>query len=166
MNLLGLDQFDFRTLWSPWFMLSLILVGAAYLLITGPLRDRFTKSEPVKVGQKILFLTGLFVFYIAKGSPLFLLSHLMFSMSMLSMALAYLLAVPLLILGTPSWLFSLFMERRRIKPIISFLMKPLITLLCFNALFSFYHMPYIHDFIMTNYPVYTAYSVVFLSLRL
>lgn len=162
LSWLGLDYFGFRELWSPVFILCTLAVAALYLYVTGPMRHRFHNSEPVKIEKKALFLFALFMFYIAKGSPLFLLGHMMFSAHMLSMAIAYLIVPPLVLMSLPEWLIRSLFQLKWLKKISSKVLQPLITLFCFNILFSFYHIPVIHDFVMTNYTIHTLYYIALL----
>ncbi|WP_371919043.1 cytochrome c oxidase assembly protein, partial [Pseudomonas sp. 2822-15] len=54
------------------------------------------------------FHLGLLAIYFGFGGPLYVLGHLMLSMHMLSMAIVYLIAPPLILLGLPSWFFEYF----------------------------------------------------------
>lgn len=154
-----LGYFGFVAKWSPYFMLFIVAVAAAYLAVVGPYRNKFANSEPVSSKQKLYFLSGLLLIYIAQGSPIDLLGHLMFSAHMISMSIAFLIAPPLIWLGTPGWLLRPVVERV-FKSKWKRLIHPLVTLLMFNALFSFYHIPFIHDAVMTNYTLHTIYYMV------
>ena len=160
--MLGLEYFGFRALWTPGLMIVIIAIAIAYLLVTGPFRNRFADSEPVKPGTKFLFLLGLFLYYLAVGGPLNLLGHLMFSAHMLSMAIAYLIVPPLVLLGLPAWLIRPLFQFRFVKEISSIALHPILTLLLFNVLFSMYHMPQIHDVVMTNYTLHTIFYIALL----
>jgi putative membrane protein len=86
----------------------------------------------------------------------------MFSAHMLSMSIAYLIAPPLILLGLPAWLLKPMIEHKWIAPVFRFLIHPLIAVLAFNMLFSFYHFPAVHDYVMTHYAVHTIYYVLLL----
>lgn len=154
----GLEYFSLSAQWSPFFLLFIVLVGAAYWLATGSCRERFAQSGPVPLKKKLYFLLGLAVVYLAFGSPVDLLGHLFFSAHMVSMSLGYLAAPPLLLLGMPEW-----MLRPVIGRLVSgkwrFLLHPIVTLVLFNALFSFYHMPAVHDYVMTHYTAHVVYYI-------
>lgn len=158
----GLEYFSFSDVWSPWFMMLMLLITAAYFCIVGPLSNRFAFDTRATAMQKFLFTVGIFLFYLAQGGPISLLSHLMFSFHMLAMAISYVLVPPLILLGIPTgcwrWMFQ-FAFWRKLK----FLMHPILTALIFNGLFSFYHIPAVHDYVMLHFVVHRIYYVVLLG---
>src|SRR5690606_32699431 len=75
--------------------------------------------------------------------------------------LSYLIVPPLFLLCAPAFIWRLLFAApfwRKLR----WLMHPLISLVLFNGLFSLYHVPRVHDFIMTNYTVHTIYYFVLL----
>ncbi|MDT9723970.1 cytochrome c oxidase assembly factor CtaG [Xylanibacillus composti] len=148
-------------MWSPYLMLLLIGVYVVYLLITGPWKHVVGGTEQTSLGKKTLFGLGLLLLYTALGSPLDLMAHISFSAHMLSMAVAYIAAPPLLLLGIPNWLYQRILKIRGISRL-SFLMRPIFATILFNGLFSLYHLPVVHDYVMTNYFVHTVYYFVLL----
>ena len=81
-----LSIFGFRAMWSPWFLLIIILGMALYLLLTTKMRHRFQDTHPVMKNQVILFMSGMVLLYVVKGSPVDLLGHILFSIHMVQMA--------------------------------------------------------------------------------
>jgi putative membrane protein len=150
----GLDLFDFTAKWSPYFIACCIFVLGLYEWLG---RAWITRL------QRFLFYSGIVIIYVAFGSPLDLLGHLIFSAHMMSMALAYMVAPPLLILGIPLALWDKLFGWRLWKPL-SWMMHPVMTLVVFNVLFSMYHFPALHDKIMTIYWLHTiVYIVLFIT---
>jgi putative membrane protein len=80
---------------------------------------------------------------------------------MVNMSLSYLIVPPLILLGTPAFvwrrLFGAALWRR-----FRWAANPIFTLLLFNGLFSFYHVPVVYDYIMTHYAVHAVYYAVLL----
>jgi putative membrane protein len=150
MMIASLQMFGFRALWSPFFLLFLLCIAVIYMLIVGPWRHKFTDEGPATPKQKAYFLTGIVLLYLCKGSPIDLLGHLMFSAHMVQMAVLYLIIPQCFILGIPNWLYERMFAVRAVKKTFLFFTKPLIALLLFNGLFSFYHVPLIFDVIKTN----------------
>jgi putative membrane protein len=154
----GLQQFSLWALWSPEYAVVTLLLAIVYLALIGPFRNRFSDAKPVGPGQKTLFFAGLSLFYLGMGSPISLLGHMLFSAHMLQQALLYLAMPPLLIIGIPAWILRSLLKR--VNPKFSLITHPLITVLLFNVLFSFYHVPLIFDAVVSNYTVHIVYHAV------
>jgi putative membrane protein len=159
-----LEQPGFVQLWNPELMVLTLLLVALYFLIVGPWRHKFSQSEPAHKGQKMLFVTGLCIFYVAEGSPLHYYGHhYLFSAHMLQMAFIYFVMPPLLLLGTPEWIFrKLFLQRVLAKKLFLFLTLPLVSIFLFNMLFSLYHLPVVFDAVMANVVFHTVFHIALL----
>lgn len=136
----NLSMFGFRALWSPWFFISVVLVGVLYFMLF--------KSATNK--QRILFITSLVLLYIVKGTPVDLLGHLNFSMHMVQMSVLYLFIPPLFLLSIPSSFYRKLLSNKSFSRPFLFLTKPLFAIILFNGVFSVYHFPFIFDAIKTN----------------
>lgn len=147
---MSLSVFGFQAMWSPYFFVFVLALTVLYFLLIGPLRSRYDKSEPATTKQIFLFTTAMVLLYIFKGGPMDLLGHLIFSAHMGQMAVLYLVIPPLVILGTPAWILRSIVHFPIIKPVMKFLTKPLIALIVFNGVFSFYHIPLIFDVVKTD----------------
>lgn len=160
--MLDLSYFTFEELWSPFFFFFVALAVIGYLYLIGPWREKHYPDEPAPTRrQRVLALSGFTIFYLAQGGPLELLGHLNFAYHMTNMALSYLIVPPLILLGSPAFLWRRIFAAsfwRRLR----WIMNPILTLLMFNGLFSFYHVPAVHDYIMTNYVVHAAFYAVLL----
>ncbi|WP_282019658.1 cytochrome c oxidase assembly protein [Planomicrobium okeanokoites] len=97
------------------------------------------------------FFSALVVLYVTLGSPLHVLGdHYLFSAHMLEQSLIYTLLPPLLLLGLPKRFVAPIIQVGLRTKILSFLKRPLIPLLLFNVLFSFYHIPLIFNLVVGN----------------
>jgi putative membrane protein len=159
-----LETYSLWDLWNLDFLFIITLTGIVYWLIVGPLRFLFTETTDVRMGQKMMFLTGLAVLYFALGSPLHLLGHdFLFSAHMLEQSLVYMVAPPFLLLGIPGWLLRPLWETK-LKTILKIVFNPLISILSFNALFSFYHIPFLFDIVNANEILHTViHSVLMMA---
>ncbi len=153
-----LDLFGFRANWSPFYLGSLLIILAVYYLLVFKYYPSFKNSERATTKQAIFFTSGIIVLYAVKGSPLDLLGHITFYAHMIQMATLYLVVPPLLILGVPNWIWRGVINKPVIKPLFSFMTKPLIALILFNGFFSFYHIPLIFDVIKTDMWLHAAYT--------
>lgn len=156
--MLPLSIFGFRALWSPYFLIVLVIILSTYYFITVKYRQRFSTSEPLTRKQATYFTMGMMLLYVVKGSPIDLLGHITFYMHMIQMAVLYLIVAPFIILGIPQWIWRIIIHARGIKTLFRFFTKPLISLVLFNGLFSLYHLPLIFDFIKTNFFYHAGYT--------
>lgn len=159
-----LSIFGFRALWSPYFMLTIIGLVVLYFLLTIVWRDRIKDTEPVTKKQINYFLASMVLLYIIKGSPVDLLGHILFSVHMTQMAVLLLVVAPLLVLGIPNWMWRKLFTIKIIDMIFRLFSKPIISLLTFSLLFSFYHYPMILDTVKLNLFLHAAFSItIFMS---
>ncbi|WP_027408260.1 cytochrome c oxidase assembly factor CtaG [Anoxybacteroides tepidamans] len=162
--LASLQMFGFMALWSPIFLGVLLVIAILYVLAVGRWRERMATEELTPTKQKTYFFVGLVLLYVIKGSPIDLLGHLMFSAHMTQMAVLYLIIPQCFILGIPNWMYEQLFRMKAIKRTFAFFTKPLISLLLFNGLFSFYHVPFIFDAIKTNMLYHAMVTtVIFIS---
>lgn len=163
--MLGLEYFSFADLWSPFFLVFMLAVATLYSFVAGPWRDRFEGAEPVPISRQTAFYLAALLLYIAQGGPLSLLAHLMFTFHMTDMAISYFIVPPMLLYGIPAWLWRAIFRPRFWRPI-KFMTNPIFGLLLFNLLFSFYHIPNIHDWIMLHYVLHGVFYAVLLGAAL
>ncbi|WP_181348947.1 cytochrome c oxidase assembly factor CtaG [Thalassobacillus sp. CUG 92003] len=159
---LELYMFGFRALWSPYYLLFIVLLSAAYYYLTGPGRYRFTNEPAPTPKQQTMFYSSMLLLYVIKGSPVDLLSHIMFTAHMSQMALYFLLFPLLVIRGLPVWMWQKLFSLNGIAPLLRLLTKPLIAILLFNGLFSIYHMPAIFDFAKSDEIAHAVITTVIL----
>lgn len=158
--MLSLNMFGFNAMWSPYFFLAMVLTLVGFFLVTVRYRHKFKDSEPLTTKQGILFSTSIILLYAIKGSPIDLMGHLMFYAHMIQMALLYLVVPPLLIVGIPQWIWRKVFSIPVIRPLFRFMTKPLIALILFNGMFSFYHIPLIFDVIKVDMLLHATYTVL------
>ncbi|OYD07013.1 cytochrome c oxidase assembly protein [Paludifilum halophilum] len=145
----GHGSLDFWTLVNPGYLLFTVILIVLYFAVIGPWRDRFGGKEEVSLGQKIGFVSGLVLFYLASG-PVYAYGHSLFSAHMLWMSIVYLAVPPLLLYGSPPWLLRPLWKSKAFARIFSLLTHPLIAIVLFNGLISIYHLPVVFDAIMVN----------------
>ncbi len=155
-----LSIFGFRALWSPYFMAFILILIAGYFFLTIKKRHQFDESEPLRVKQAVLFVISMVLLYVTKGSPVDLMSHIMFSYHMVQMAFLYLVIPPLLISSIPNWVWKRVIEMPFLNALFRIFTKPLIALVMFNGLFSIYHIPIIMDYVKMNIVLHAVYTVV------
>ncbi|QAY68050.1 cytochrome c oxidase assembly factor CtaG [Paenibacillus protaetiae] len=160
--MLGLQYFTFEELWNPIYMFVMAAIVILYFYMIGPWREKHAPEAPQSTAwQKTLFITAVILFYMVQGGPVNLLGHLMFTFHMIDMSVSYLMVPPLLLLSIPGYFWQAVFAKswwRKLR----FMMNPIVTLVLFNLLFSVYHVPMIHDYIMTHYAIHRAYYLLLL----
>ncbi|WP_042456073.1 cytochrome c oxidase assembly factor CtaG [Neobacillus dielmonensis] len=154
------DIFSFKALWSPYFLLVLIALTIGYFLLTVKYRTRFQNSEPLTKQQAGLFLTSMVLIYAIKGSPLDLMGHLMFYVHAITMVLLVFLVPPIFIMSVPPWLWRGFLSIKPVDACFKLFTKPVVAVVTFNGLFSFYHIPIIFDNVMQNRFYHGGYQIL------
>jgi cytochrome c oxidase assembly factor CtaG len=61
---IGLDFWLTQWNWEPSILIGTVLITGLYLYAIGPLRKRYFPEEPVKIGQTVSFLLGIFFMFL------------------------------------------------------------------------------------------------------
>jgi putative membrane protein len=148
--------------WEPSILIGLALQAGAYLACVGPLRARFPGSAPVLRSQIQTFLLGSLVLFIALVSPLDTLGDgYVLTAHMIQHLLITLVAPPLLLIGTPRWLFRPLLRLPLALPIARVLTNPVVAYLLYNATFSIWHVPQYYELTLHSLPVHILEHVMF-----
>lgn len=159
-----LSIFGFRAMWSPTLIGVLVFFTVLYFLVTIKWRQDFKYSEPLKKGEAISFVFAMIMLYIIIGSPIDLMSHIMFTMHMIQMAFLLLFIPIFFIIGIPNWLWKSVINMPYVKPTFHFFTKPVVAIFNFVFLFSFYHLPSVLDYIKLDETLHGIYTfVLFMS---
>ncbi|QKG83441.1 cytochrome C oxidase assembly protein [Kroppenstedtia pulmonis] len=147
-----LKQFLNPAMYNIWMNIVVLSLAGFYLLLTAPKPLLISWGAPATSGQRVSFMIGLCLFYLALGSPVNLIGRQLFSVHMLQQSILYLIMPSFLLLGIPRQLYRLGFSRIRgaVRAFSSLWSRPLIALVTFNGLFSLYHVPRIFDGIMGN----------------
>ncbi|ANU27868.1 cytochrome c oxidase assembly factor CtaG [Planococcus versutus] len=152
--------FGFQALWSPVYLAVIVMVTILYFLTTVKWRDKFEGNQPLSKKEAIFFLSGILLLYILKGSPVDLYGHILFTMHMVQMALMLLLVAPLLIMGIPTYVWKAFINIPVVKPLFNFFTKPMLAIILFGMIFSFYHIPMVFDFVKQDSLIHAGVNVI------
>ncbi|MDQ0337344.1 putative membrane protein [Caldalkalibacillus uzonensis] len=154
-----LNNYSFVELWRPDILAMVLLAATLYILLTGPLRKRLPYfTQPVSWGKKSMFLSGLLILYFVHGTPVNVLGYYyLFSAHMLQMAVSYMIAAPLLMIGIPQWGWNALLSVRAVKNVFACMTHPVVAVINFNAFLSFYHVPFVFDTVMQNHWLHVVY---------
>jgi putative membrane protein len=155
----SLSDYSWYTLYPPGiYIIALIIAFVYFRWITRGIENQTIAS----FWQKASMVSALVLLVIIKGTPIQVLGHnYLFSVHMAQMAVLYLAIPPLMILSVPQQKWSSWLNKQTfLTRVFHWLTKPLIALLVFNTLFSFYHIPLVFDASHMNpllhYPFHTV----------
>jgi putative membrane protein len=133
--------------WLNWIIhpdviLLCVVLEWGYLYAIRELRPRISDAGRVKRSQLLCFHLGVVALFIAGGSPLHDLGeHDLLSAHMFQHLLFTLVAPPLLIAGTPAWLWQAFLRLPGVMRPARLLTTPLVAFSLFNAVQLLTHLP-------------------------
>jgi putative membrane protein len=169
--MIGLHQalagFSFSELWDANGVgLIALLLAAAYLAVTGPLRSRIgPDAAPPTTRHRAYFLLGCLSLYLALGSPLDVLSdNYLLSAHMLEHMLLVFAFAPLVLAGLPEWLTRIIVGRGLFRRVWATLTSPAAALGIFITVFSAWHAPFLYDLTLTNDRVHLLEHLMFIAI--
>ncbi len=129
-------------LWHPGVLAWVALVQVAYLLAVGPWRQAFRWGAPATLKQKIYFSVGIWLVYVAEGTPIHILAeNYLFSVHMIQHIILTQLTPLFVLLGVPAWMVRPLIRWRPMYWIARVVTHPVPALLLFNLVYSIWHMP-------------------------
>lgn len=160
----GLDFWLFSWSFEPSIVVGLVVLYGGYLLLTGPQRKVFRGSKPLSSGQFASFTSGTLVLVVALLSPLDRLGDdYLFAAHMTQHVLLTLVAPPLMLLGTPAWLFEPLRHRPRLLRAARSISNPYLAFLLFNVVFALWHVPAWYDAALTSTPIHIVEHLSFIG---
>lgn len=142
-----LQQYTWWEIMNPLLLASLIVVYLLYLRIIRKVPSAQTSEFPFR--KKIWFLYGLVTIYVSLAGPVAILANnLLLSAHMLQQSLMYIVMPPLILLGMPEGFYRVVDEKMAKLGVFRKLTSPLIILVLFNMVWSFYHIPLIYEFFL------------------
>jgi putative membrane protein len=149
--------------WDPTILIGLALQAGAYLACVGPLRKYFPGSEPVESARIQTFLLGSLVLFIALCSPIETLGDgYLLSAHMIQHLLITMVAPPLLLIGTPRWLFRPLLRLPLAQPIGRLITNPIVTFFSFNIVFAAWHIPPYYEATLRSTPIHVLEHLMFI----
>ena len=133
----------------------LLLITGLYVLGLNRLRPAPRWLHPIDGRQVALFFSGLLVVYVAEGTPLHELSEqYLFSAHMVQHLLITMVAPPLFMLGTPSWLLRPVLARRGVLPVARLLTSPIVAIAAFNGVLALWHVPVLYESTLQDHNIH------------
>jgi putative membrane protein len=151
---------------SPWtfhphpevWAVNVLLLGA-YVFAVGYLGPKKVPpgTSPASARQKLLFVAGVTVLWLGADWPIHdVAEDQLFSVHMMQHLLFMLVGPPLLLLGTPAWLWRALLGRGLRFRVLRFVTRPVPALLIFNGMVAFIHWPLIVEVQTTSETAHLA----------
>ena len=155
--------------WSRWPIHPSIAIGCTlflglYYAGIGPLRRKYGWADSVERWQPICFTLGVLILFVSLNGPLHELSDFfLFSAHLVQHLLLTLVMAPLLIVGTPDWLFRALIRNTVGFGVARVLTGPLIAFGLYNIVFSGWHFPMFYNWALENHNVHIIQHLMFIS---
>ncbi|HEU5090213.1 MAG TPA: cytochrome c oxidase assembly protein [Roseiflexaceae bacterium] len=140
--------------WNPQLVLGLIAQISAYLACVGPLRRYFPGSAPVARSQIQLFGLGWLSLFLALVSPVDTLASSLLTMHMAQHMLLTLVAPPLMLIGTPRWLFRPLLRIPGALALGRLATSFVAGFVVYNAVFALWHVPRFYEQALASEPIH------------
>jgi len=142
---------------EPSIIIGAIVLAALYVIWTGSKnRDAAGNPiDPVSARQRIAFLGGLLVFVAALSQPLDDISdYYLLTAHMIQHMLLMFAVVPLLLIGTPSWLISKILSPRLLNRVWAAITQPIPAFIIANVIIIGWHFPVAYDAALQHQPIH------------
>jgi putative membrane protein len=152
--LLHLDPGESSLYWHAHPDVIALCVGllVAYWFVVTRLREEISDAGRVRRSQMAVFVTGVAAIYFASSSPVHEISEDYLASVHMAQHLVYtMIAPPLLIAGTPSWLLRAPLRNGAILRIARLATLPLVAFFAFNAVQLLTHLPSTVDLALTHH---------------
>lgn len=162
----------FYTHWyiQPTIALGIFALAAAYIYFTGPANAKRPDDaeRPISRRQRVSFLSGLALLFIALGPPMddwsdwFLLSA-----HMVQHLIIMLVVPPLLLIGTPGWLIRPVVTKfRGVERAGYYLTRPLVSLIIASVVMVVWHFPQLYNAALKSEVLHSLEHMMFIGTSL
>jgi cytochrome c oxidase assembly factor CtaG len=160
---IGLDFWLTQWNWEPSILIGTVLITGLYLYAIGPLRKRYFPEEPVKTGQTVSFLLGIFFMFLSLVSPLDELGDsYLFSAHMVQHLVLTMIGPPLLVIGTPGWFIKPLVRNKIAFRIAKALTYPAVAFVLYNVDFWLWHAPPLYNATLENQNIHILEHLTFI----
>lgn len=143
---------------------GLVLLSGAYAAGVGPLRVALGGDRRFPAGRAAAFFGGVFVILLALQSPLHALSEVyLLSAHMVQHMLLVLVAVPLLLLGSPAWLLRPLLRPAPVARVWRVLVQPVVAFTLYSGIFALSHLPLFYDLALRVHDLHVLQHLLYLS---
>jgi cytochrome c oxidase assembly factor CtaG len=155
--------------WSSWsldpqIVLGIFVLMAGYILFTGSLNDRRPDAAErvVTTRQRVSFILGCVLLFIALGPPMEDWASLLVSGHMVQHLIIMFLVPPLLLYGTPPWLLEPLTRWRVVDRLGYWLTRPVVTFFISTVVIVAWHLPALYDLSLRFEPLHALQHMTYL----
>ncbi|GAC1350512.1 MAG: hypothetical protein NVSMB27_33710 [Ktedonobacteraceae bacterium] len=157
-----LNGLDFSWHWSPFTLISLILLCLLYGVGTWRASKRGT-HPPLSYYRVAAFFVAIALIALVLLTPLDTIARTqLFAAHMLQAVIMTTLCAPLLLAACPDWLLQPIIEQPAIRRVFQVFTRPLIASLIFNLNFLIWHAPGLYNFALKYGTLYHIEMLSFL----
>lgn len=147
--------------WYPEVWAVVLAFCTIYFYLVGPFRERHGLAPRMELPETLYFLAAMLVMFVSEGTPIHHVSEkFLFSMHMTQHVLLTMVMAPLLIRGTPGWLVSYGLRFPWVRKTLTFLTRPVIALVAFNAVNAAWHLPYFYQAVLLHHWFHIVQHVI------
>jgi putative membrane protein len=139
-------------------ILGLVALQVAYIVY-------LTRSaRSVTRWKQVAFTAGVLTLFVALATPLDTLAdEYLFTAHMVQHLLLTLVAAPLLLAGTPDWMFRTAARQMGMTRFLRAARHPLVAFFGFNVIFSLAHVPAFYELTLASPPLHAIEHLVFVG---
>ncbi len=155
--------------WHPEVLLLIVFLAASYVYMVRVIGPKAVPAGTpvVTTRQKVAFVSAMVMLWAASDWPVHDISEqYLYSVHMLQhMMLTYFLP-PLVLLATPEWLLRVLIGNGRGYRVLSFLCRPVVAGVAFNAVVIVTHIPTVVNASVDNGPMHYGLHLLVVTLSL
>lgn len=149
--------------WEPSVLIGLALAALLYGLAAGTVLGRRPARSSLPPGRVLCFYLGLTAIFVALVSPLDSLADgYLFSAHMAQHLLLMMVAVPLMMLGIPRWMYAWAIPRGWPRRTLCWVTRPVPAFLIFNTTLALWHLPRLYGLALENEGVHILQHMMLL----
>jgi cytochrome c oxidase assembly factor CtaG len=159
----ALHEAEIGWAWEPSVLLGLAVAALLYSTAAGPVMAAQRTGSRRARWQAASFFAGLVAIFIALVSPLDALADgFLFSAHMAQHLLLMMVAVPLMMIGLPSWMYARLFPRGWPRRALGWLTRPVPAFLLFNLTLGAWHLPRLYGLALEHEGVHILQHLMLL----
>jgi putative membrane protein len=148
----------------PSILIGCLTFAGLYLLAVGPLRRKYGWADEIPRSRIAWFMSGVAVMFVALNGPIHDLGdNYLFSAHMIQHLIITLIMPPLLLIGTPAWLYRPLLKRRWAWTTARVVTAPLVAFAIYNVVLAGWHLPTFYMWALQDHNVHIVQHLMFMA---